>query len=59
VLAAAIRVDRAIKRNIRRLVVGDDLAGRVDRDAGLERRQIVEALPAIVEDDTRERLEPP
>ena len=56
VLAAAIGIDRAVEGDVRRIVAGDDLARRVDRHRGLERRQFVEALPAVVEGDARERL---
>ena len=56
-LAAAIRVDRAVEADIGRVVAGDHLARGVDRDRGLERRQVVEALPAVVEGDPRLGLE--
>ena len=56
VLAAAIRVDRAIEGNVRRVVAGDHLAGGIDANAGLERRQFLEALPAVVEGNARFRL---
>ena len=56
VLAAAIGIDRAVEGDVRRLVAGDDLARRVDRHRGLERRQFFEALPAVVEGDARDRL---
>ena len=59
VLAAAIGIDRAIEGNVRRIVAGDDLAGGVDRHAGLERRQFLELLPAVVEGDARQRLVTP
>src|SRR5690606_33208374 len=52
-LAAAIRIDRAVETDIGRIVAGDDRARSVDRHAGLERRQLIEALPAIVESDPR------
>ncbi len=57
VLAAAIGIDRTVERNVGRVVAGDDLAGGVDRHRGLERRQFVERLPAVVEGDARQRLE--
>ena len=53
VLAAAIRVDRAIEGNVRRVVAGDHLAGGIDANARLECRQLLEALPAVVESDPR------
>ncbi len=56
VLAAAIRVDRAIETDVRRVVAGDDLARGIGRDRGLERRQVLETLPAIVEDDASLRF---
>ncbi len=59
VLAAAIRIDRAIEGNVGRIVAGDDLAGGVDRHRGLKRRQLVQALPAVIESDAGQRLETP
>src|SRR5258706_446189 len=56
-LAAAVRVDRTVKADIGRVVAGNDLAGCIDRDRGLERRQFVEALPAVVECQPRLSLE--
>ena len=56
-LAAPVGVDRAVEADIGRVVAGDDLARGVDRDRGLERRQFIEALPAIVEGDARFGLE--
>ena len=56
VLAAAIGIDRAVERDVGRLVAGDDLARGVDRHRGRERRQFFEALPAVVEGDARDRL---
>ena len=53
VLAAAIGVDRTVEADIGGIVARDDLARGVDRDRGLERRQFLEALPAIVERDPR------
>src|SRR5258705_9340116 len=52
-LAAPVRVDRTVKADIGRVVVGNHLAGGIDRDRGLERRQFVEALPAVVECEPR------
>ena len=56
VLAPAIRIDRTIEGNVRRVVAGDDLAGGIRRHAGLKRRQFFQALPAVVESDARQRL---
>src|ERR1700704_5046786 len=56
VLAAAVGIDRAVERDVGRIVAGDDLAGGIDRDRGLERRQILEALPAVVVALARQRL---
>src|SRR5262249_14331424 len=56
VLAAAIRVDRAVEADIGRLVAGDDFAARVDADAGRKRRQVFKTLPAVVEGNARKRL---
>src|ERR1700692_2113642 len=55
-LAAAIWIDRAVEGNVRRIVAGDDLARRVRRYRGLERWQILKALPAVVEGNPRQRL---
>src|SRR3954471_18712694 len=57
-LAAAIGIDRTVEADVGRVVAGDDLARSIERDRGLERRQIVEALPAIVEGDPRLGLAP-
>src|SRR2546430_2252931 len=56
VFAAAIGIDRAVEGDVGRIVAGDDLAGRIDRDRGLERRQLLEALPAVVEARPCQRL---
>src|ERR1700675_2630882 len=56
VLAAAIRIDRAIAGNVRRIVAGYDFTRGVRRHRGLERRQFLEALPAVVEGNPRQRL---
>ena len=56
-LAAPVGVDRAVEADIGRIVAGDDLARGIDRDRGLERRQFIEALPAVVERDPRLSLE--
>src|SRR5882672_9437216 len=56
-LAAPVRVDRTVEADIGRIVAGNDLARGIDRDRGLERRQFIEALPAVVERDARFSLE--
>src|SRR5882724_8977475 len=56
-LATAIGVDRTVETDIWRVVAGDDLARGIERDRGLEGRQFIEALPAIVERNARLRLE--
>src|SRR5258708_7424995 len=56
-LAAAVRVDRTVEADIGRVVAGNHLAGGIGRDRGLERRQFVEALPAVVECEPRLSLE--
>ena len=55
-LAAAIRVDGAVERNVRRIVARDDLARGIDSHARFERRQLIEALPSVIEGDPRKRL---
>ena len=57
-LAAAIGIDRTVEADVGRVVAGDDLARGIERHGGLERRQIVEALPAVVERHPRLGLEP-
>ena len=56
VLAAAIGIDRAVEADVGRVVARDDLARGLDRDRGLERRQLLDRLPAVVERDARGRL---
>src|SRR5207342_3529101 len=56
VLAPAIGIDRAVERQIGRIVAGDDLPRGVDRHGGLERRQIIDGLPTVIEADPSERL---
>ena len=46
VLAAAIRVDRAVEADIRRIVAGDDRARRVDAQGLTPRRRPRSAVPA-------------
>jgi hypothetical protein len=59
VLAAAIRVDRAVKPDIRRVVAGDDRARRVDVEPRLHPRRLVvlDMAPAVVEGDPLHALE--
>src|SRR5258706_12431898 len=53
-LRAGVWVDRTVEADMGRVVAGNDLAGGIDRDRGLERRrQFVEALPAVVECEPR------
>src|SRR5262249_26256410 len=56
VLAAPIGIDRTIEGDVRRFVAGDDPPRRIDSDRGLERRQVFEILPAVVECDPGYRL---
>src|ERR1700738_2225217 len=56
VLATAIRIDGAIERDIGRVIAGDDPAGGIDRHRGLEWRQLLKALPTVIEGNPRERL---
>src|SRR6478736_5882164 len=56
-LAAPVRIDRAIEADIGRIVAGNDFARGIDRDRSLERRQFIEALPAVIEGDARFSLE--
>src|SRR4051812_10937329 len=56
-LAAPVRIDRTIEADIERIVTGNDFACGVESDGGLERRQFIQALPAIVEGAPRLRLE--
>ena len=57
VLAAPIGIDRAVEADIGRVVAGDDFSRGIERNRGLERRQFVEALPAVIESDARFGLE--
>src|SRR5580658_3772987 len=57
VLAAPVWIDRAVEADVGRVVAGDDLARGIDRDTGLERRQFIETLPAVVKSDPRFGLE--
>jgi hypothetical protein len=55
-LAAPVGVDRTVEADIGRIVAGNDLARGVECDGGLERRQLIETLPAVVERDARYRF---
>src|ERR1700722_20330987 len=59
VLAPAIRINGTVEGNVRRVITRDDPPRRIDRHSRLERRQIVETLPAVVEGIARERLVTP
>ena len=56
-LAAPVGIDRTVEADIGRIVAGDDLSRGIQRDRGLERRQFIEALPAVIERDARFGLE--
>src|SRR5438309_1823690 len=56
-LAAPVGVNGTVEADIGGIVAGDDLARGIERDRGFERRQFVEALPAVVERDPRFGLE--
>ena len=56
-LATPVRIDRTVEADIRRIVAGDHLARGIECDRGLERRQFIEALPAVVERHARLSLE--
>src|SRR5204863_7849830 len=56
-LAAPVGVDGTIETDIGRIVAGDDLARGIERYRCLERRQFIEALPAVIERDPRFSLE--
>ena len=56
-LAAAVGVDRAVERNVRRLVAGDDRARALERHFGLQRLADLVALPAIVNVSRAQRFE--
>ena len=57
VLTSPIGIDRAVETDIRGIIAGDDLARGIERDGGLERRQLLEALPTIVEGNASLGLE--
>jgi hypothetical protein len=56
-LATPVRVDRTVEADIGRIVAGDDLARGIHGNRGLEWRQFIEALPAVIERDTCFSLE--
>ena len=56
VLAAAIRIDRAVEADVGRVVARDDLARPLLGHRRLERRQLLDRAPAVVERDARGRL---
>ncbi len=59
-LAAAIRIDRLIERNVRRVVARDDRARRFRlHDRGERRQFFVETAPAVVDGFAARRLEAP
>ena len=58
--AAPIGVDRAVERQVLRLVVGDDAARGINADRGPQGRQIlVEDAPTIVHFNRRIARRPP
>ncbi len=48
-LAAAIGIDRTVEGDVGRIIAGDDAAGLFDLNFGAERRQVFQALPAIID----------
>src|SRR5690606_22401612 len=54
--APAIGIDGTVEGNIRRTVAGDDGARLLDLYFGLERRQFLQRVPAVVEDVPGDRL---
>src|SRR3954467_11265539 len=54
-LATPVGVDGPVETDIGRIVAGDDLAGGIERDRCLERRQLTEALPAVIQHAQRAR----
>src|ERR1700738_297359 len=56
-LATPVRVNRTVQADIGRIVAGDDLARGIHGNRGLEWRQFIEALPAVIEGDARFSLE--
>ena len=56
VLAAAIRIDRAVEADVGGVVARDDLARLLLGDGRLEGGQLLDRAPAVVEGDARGRL---
>src|SRR6516164_1519911 len=52
-LAAAIGIDRPVEADIWRIVARDHLSRGVERHGGLERRQLLQTLPAVIEGRAR------
>src|SRR5205809_125896 len=52
-LAAAIGIDGAVEADVGGIIARDHLSRGVDLDRCLEGRQLLQALPAIVEGDAR------
>jgi len=48
VLTASVWIDRAVKRNVGRVVARNNRTGLLERDLGRERRRFVERAPAVV-----------
>jgi len=57
-LAAAIRIDRAVETDVRALVAGDDALGPLDMLDRLERLQILDLAPAVINGLAALRVEP-
>ena len=59
-LAAAVRIDGLLLRNIRRIVAADDAARLFDRDGGDERRgRFIILRPAVVKSFTAKLFKTP
>src|SRR5581483_10449063 len=58
-LAAPVGIDRLPETDIRAVVGGDDALGHLAIDIGLERGELGQALPAVVEGLAQLALEPP
>jgi len=59
VLAPAIGVDRAIERDVRAIVAGDDRSRRVVENRRLKRVEVAQTLPTVVEGLAPLFFEPP
>src|SRR5438045_1280182 len=57
VFAAAIGIDRLLEGYIGRIVGGDDHLRRLDEHLRLERRQVLERIPSVIENGARMGLE--